>query len=189
MPLTREEKQAQATQVRETWDKADSVVLVDFTGVDVETITSLRAEFRKAGVEYKVLKNNVVKKALDGTDIVANDNFLSHLKGATAFAWSFEDPSAAAKVIVQFRKDNADKLTPKNKPEKLIIKCGLLEGEVMDRNAVENTLAKLPGKNEIRAMLLAQLMAPAQNLVAQLNAPAQRMALVLDAKIRKEEEG
>ena len=56
MPMTREDKQAQAASVRETWDKANSVVLLDFTGVDVDTITSLRAEFRKVGVEYKVVK-------------------------------------------------------------------------------------------------------------------------------------
>ena len=189
MPMTREDKQAQAASVRETWDKADSVVLLDFSGVNVEMITDLRAAFRKGGVEYRVVKNNVVKKALEGTDIVGDDQFLAHLKGPTAFAWSFEDASAAAKIIVKFREDNAATLKPKNKPEKLTIKCGLLDGEVMGSEAVENTLAKLPGKNEIRAMLLATLMAPAQNLVMQLNAPAQRMALVLDAKIRKEEEG
>jgi len=189
MPMTREDKQAQAASVRETWNKANSVVLLDFSGVDVDTITSLRAEFRKVGVEYKVVKNNVVKKALDGTAIVGNKQFLNHLKGPTAFAWSFEDASVAAKTILKFREDNAAKLSPKNLPEKLVIKCGLLDGEVMDRAAVENTLSKLPGKNEIRAMLLATMMAPAQNLVAQLNAPAQRMALVLDAKLRKEGEG
>ena len=72
MPMTREDKQAQAASVRETWNKANSVVLLDFSGVDVDTITSLRAEFRKVGVEYKVVKNNVVKKALDGTAIVGN---------------------------------------------------------------------------------------------------------------------
>ena len=188
MPATREDKAAQAAAVREKFDTADSVVLLDFRGVDVETITALRAEFRAAGVTYKVVKNNVVRKALEGSDL-ASDEFLAHLKGPTAFAWSFEDPSAAAKVVVKFRKDHADKLTPKNQPEKLIVKCGLIDGDVMDRNAVENTLAKLPGKNEIRAMLLAQLMAPAQSLVAQLNAPAQRMVLVLDAKKRKDEEG
>ena len=189
MPMTREDKQAQAASVREPWDKANPVVLLDFPGVDVDTITSLRAEFRKVGVEYKVVKNNVVKKALDGTAIVGNKQFLNHLKGPTAFAWSFEDASVAAKTILKFREDNAAKLSPKNLPEKLVIKCGLLDGEVMDRAAVENTLSKLPGKNEIRAMLLATMMAPAQNLVAQLNAPAQRMALVLDAKLRKEGEG
>ena len=89
MPMTREARQSQAASVRETWDKADWVVLLDFSGVNVEMITDLRAAFRKGGVEYRVVKNNVLKKALEGTDIVGVDQFLAHLKGPTAFATSF----------------------------------------------------------------------------------------------------
>jgi len=89
-------------------------------------------------------------------------------------------------VIKSFRKEHSDLLTPKDKPEKLVVKCGLLEGQVLDATRVEKELATLPGKDEIRASLLAQLMAPMQNLVAQINAPGQNLALVLDAKRRQE---
>ncbi len=186
MGLTRGDKSAQAEAVRQSFDSATATVLVDFRGVNVELITNLRARFRDAGVEYKVVKNNVVRKALEGSDLADNDEFTANLVGPTAIAWSFEDPSAAAKVIKSFRKEFADELQPKDRPEKLLVKCGLLDGQVLDAKRVEKELASLPGKDEIRASLLAQLMAPMQNLVAQLNAPAQNLALVLDAKRRKE---
>ena len=186
MSLTREEKAAQVDAVRESLSNASATVLVDFRGVNVELITSLRARFREAGVEYRVVKNNVLRKAIEGSELADNDEFTANLIGPTAVAWSFEDPSAAAKVIKNFRKEHADVLTPKNLPEKLVVKCGLLEGQVLDAKRVEKELATLPGKDEIRASLLAQLMAPMQNLVAQLNAPAQNLALVLDAKRRQD---
>ncbi|MDH3726801.1 MAG: 50S ribosomal protein L10 [Myxococcales bacterium] len=186
MGLTREEKAAQVDSVRQSLDNATATVLVDFRGVNVEMITNLRARFREAGVEYKVVKNNVVRKALEGSDLANNEELAANLIGPTAIAWSFEDPSVAAKVIKSFRKEFADALQPKDKPGKLLVKCGLLEGQVLDANRVEKELATLPSKDEIRASLLAQLMAPMQNLVAQINAPAQNLALVLDAYRRKE---
>ena len=186
MSLTREDKAAQAVSVRESFDAASATVLVDFRGVNVEMITDLRARFRNAGVEYKVVKNNVIRKALEGSELADNTEFGAHLAGPTAIAWSFEDPSAAAKVIKNFRKEFNDVLQPKDGDEKLLVKCGLLEGQVLDAKRVEKELASLPGKDEIRASLLAQLMAPMQNLVGQINAPAQNLALVLDAYRRKE---
>ena len=104
------------------------------------------------------------------------------LKGMTAVAWSFEDPSAAAKIIKKFRKED-------EKNEELEVKAGLLDGEVLSASRVENELATLPGKDELRAMLLAQMMAPAQSLVRQLQAPAQNLSYVFDAIRRKQEEG
>ncbi|MGB5349518.1 MAG: 50S ribosomal protein L10 [Polyangiales bacterium] len=186
MRLTREDKAAQAVSVRESFATATATVLVDFRGVNVELITDLRARFRDAGVEYKVVKNNVVRKALEGSELADNDEFSAHLAGPTAIAWSFEDPSAAAKVIKNFRKEHTDILRPKDGNEKLVVKCGLLDGQVLDAQRVEKELASLPGKDEIRASLLAQLMAPMQNLVGQINAPAQNLALVLDAYRRKQ---
>jgi large subunit ribosomal protein L10 len=186
MSLTRQDKAAQAASVRESFENATATVLVDFRGVNVEMITNLRARFREAGVEYKVVKNNVIRKALEGSDLANNEEFTASLAGPTAIAWSFEDPSAAAKVIKNFRKEFTDVLQPKEGDPKLLVKCGLLEGQVLDAKRVEKELATLPSKDEIRASLLAQLMAPMQNLVGQINAPAQNPALVLDAYRRKE---
>ena len=93
---------------------AFSVLMVAFstavTGL-TETylrITALRAKFREKGVEYKVVKNTLVVKALEGTDLGKNEELAGHLKGMTGIAWSYEDPSAAAKVIKAFRKGDVE---------------------------------------------------------------------------------
>ena len=183
--MLRAEKKVEIDGLRDRFDRMISAVFVDYKGLNVEDVTLLRDKLRAAGVEYKVVKNNVVRKALEGSELADNDEFTAHLAGPTAIAWSFEDPSAAAKVIKTFRKDFTDVLEPKDGDEKLVVKCGLLEGQVLDAKRVEKELAMLPGKDEIRASLLAQLMAPMQNLVGQINAPAQNLALVLDAKRRQ----
>ncbi len=187
MPMNQEEKQAQIDSIRDRFQNAVSTVLLDYRGVDVETITELRTRFRKIGVEYKVVKNNLVRKAIAGTDLEGDDSFEKHLTGMTGIAWSFEDPSQAAKVIKKFREEKKEILVKKDQPEKLLPKCALIDGVVMAGDRVETALASMPGKDEIRAQLLATMMAPAQNLVAQLAAPSARMALVLEAYRRQQQ--
>src|SRR5687768_17299947 len=167
------EKQQEVAAIRDQFEKATTAVFLDFRGVNVEQITNLRSEFRKAGVEYKVVKNTLVKIALKGTAYESNE-VNAQLKGQTGIAWSFEDPSAAAKVIKSFRAAN-------DANQKLNVKCGVVDAKVMPGPQVESVLASMPGKNELRAMLLATLQAPAQNLVRLLQAPGQNLALVLDA--------
>lgn len=166
--------------VRDRFSRAISAVLLDFRGIDVLTISSLRDKFREKGVEYRVVKNNLVVKALAGTALEGKLD--EHLKGPTGIAWSFEDPSAAAKIVRDFRKAG-------DTHEKLGVKCGLLEETVFEGERVESEMAAIPGKDEIRAQLLAQLMAPAQQLVMQLGAPAQNLAYALEAYRKQQEEG
>lgn len=177
----REQKAATIAEVKDRFERATAVVLVDFSGVDVPAITDLRARFRAAQVEYKVVKNRLIKQALKGTALEANEQLNASLVGMTGVAWSYEDPSAAAKIIKNFRKETEDH-------EKFEVKAGLLDDQVLDAKQVETQLASLPGKDELRAQLLAQMMAPAQNLVRQLIAPAQNLIYVLDARRRQLEE-
>lgn len=174
-------KQEEVTSIRDRFEKATTAVFLDFRGVNVEQLTNLRSEFRKAGVEYRVVKNTLVKIALKGTAFESSE-ISSQLKGQTGIAWSFEDPSAAAKVIKTFRSAN-------DANQKLGIKCGVVDAKVMPGPQVESVLATMPGKNELRAMLLATLQAPAQNLVRLLQAPSQNLAYLLDAQRRKLEGG
>jgi large subunit ribosomal protein L10 len=174
-------KQEQIEFIKDRFARATAAVLVDFRGLNVARTTQLRNAFRKAGVEYKVLKNTLIEKAVAGTKL-DDAKFLDNLVGQTGIAWSFEDPSAAAKVLRDFRKDEAV-------AAKIAIKCGVVENLVMEGARVETELASMPGKDEIRAMLLAQLLAPAQSLVRQLAAPGQNFAYVLDAHRRQLEEG
>ena len=182
MPMNRQEKQDVADGLRERFDRAIAAVLVTFDGLTVEAVTDLRNKCREAGVEYRVVKNNVVRKALEGTPLGEIAELDVALKGPTAIAWSYEDPSSAAKIIKEFRKD--DKVA-----EHITVKCGLLENEYVEASRVETELASLPGKNEIRSMLLAQLLAPAESLVRQLNAPGQNLAYALSARERQLEAG
>ena len=180
-PSAAQKKQDEVAMIRQHFDKATTAVFLDFGGVNVEQITNLRTEFRKAGVEYKVVKNTLVKIALKGTPYESKE-VDAQLKGQTGIAWSFEDPSAAAKVIKTFRGAN-------DANQKLNVKCGVVDAKVMPGAQVESVLATMPGKNELRAMLLATLQAPAQNLVRLLQAPAQNLTLALDAYRRKQEGG
>jgi large subunit ribosomal protein L10 len=173
--MERAQKDELVRELRTRFDRMTSAVFLDFTGMTVEEVTKLRDTFRARGVEYKVVKNTLVQKALADKPWVSRlDDVLA---GMTGVAWSFEEPSAAARVLKDFCKEN----------EKLKIKAGLLEGEVLNGKAVEEQLATLPNKDEARARLLATLMAPLQHFVMLLNAPAQNFVGVLAARQRKEE--
>lgn len=168
--MERPQKDAVIKTVKDRFARMSSAVFLDFKGMNVEAVTKLRDEFRKSGVEYRVVKNTLVHHAIK--EHAWAKSLDKSLAGMTGIAWSYEDPSAAAKVIKAFRKDN----------EKLKVKAGLIEGQVLSPDAVESQLATMPGKNELRATLLATLQAPAQQLLQQLNAPAQNFVYLLKAK-------
>src|SRR3954468_3715352 len=159
--MERAEKETIVGSIKEKFDRMSSAVFLDFKGLNVATVSKLRDEFRKSGVEYRVVKNTLVKHAIKQHPWAKNLD--RSLVGMTGVAWCYEDPSAAAKVVKAFRKDH----------DKLKIKAGLIEGQVLDSAAVESQLATMPGKNELRSMLLATLQAPAQQFLQQLNAPLQ----------------
>jgi large subunit ribosomal protein L10 len=150
-----------------------SAVFVDYAGMTVAEITRLRQEFSKVGVDYRVVKNSLVHRAVE--DRPYAESIVPMLKGMTGIAWSYEEPGIAAKVIKAFAKDC----------QKLKVKGGIVEADVLSAANVENVLATMPGKNELRSMLLATFMAPMQSLVRQLNAPRQNFAYLLDARRRQ----
>ena len=167
--MERAEKQTHIDFVKERMSRMTSAVLTDFRGLTVGEVTSLRDEFRKIGVEYKVVKNTLIKLAIRGTEL---EPLTKYLVGPTGIAWSYEDPAAGAKVVKAFRKTN----------EKLQVKCGVIEGQIVSPQHVEDVLATMPGKQELRATLLATLQAPAVDLVRLLQAPVQNFAYLLQNK-------
>ena len=177
----REEKAKAVQEVKRLMDEATSYVFLGFKGMDVITVTDLRSKFRKAGVTYRVVKNKLIQQALKGTSLEGNAQLQKVLAGETGIAFSFEDPSTAAKVVRDFRKEG-------DKQEKLEVKAAVLDAAVMGGAQVEAQLATMPGKDELRAMLLATLQAPLQQLVQQLNAPAQNLVYVLEARRKQLEE-
>ncbi len=168
--MLRTDKETSIAEIKSAFERASSSVFVDYKGMTVAEVSKLRNLCREKGVQYKVLKNTLVKQALGSAPYAAK--LTANLKGMTAVAWSFEEPSAAARILKDYAKEN----------EKLKIKAGLLEGQVLDGKAVENQLATLPSKDEARSMLLATFMAPAQQFVMLLNAPASSFVRVLQAK-------
>ncbi len=174
--MDRSQKEAVVGSIKATFDRMSSAVFLDFKGLNVAVVSKLRDEFRKSGVEYKVVKNTLVKHALKQHAWAKNLD--KSLVGMTGVAFSFEDPSAAAKVVKAFRKDPAH--------DKLKVKAGLIDGQVIPGDAVETQLATMPGKNELRAMLLATLQAPLTSFLQLLNAPAQNFVYLLKAKEEKE---
>ena len=172
MAVTRADKTAELEQLQAAFKGSDSAILVDYRGLNVPQVTELRRQLRSAKASYKVVKNTLVRHVLK--DAPFKGKLDDALVGMTGIAWSYEDPSAAAKVVKAFRKEPAG--------EKLQIKAGLIEGSVLDAKGVEDQLATMPGKNELRASLLATLQAPLQSFVALLAAPAQNFAYLLSAK-------
>jgi large subunit ribosomal protein L10 len=170
----RPEKIQAVEDIKGHFDKGSAAVFLDYSGMTVAEVSNLRSQFRAQGVTYKVLKNSLVRRALGDAPYVAQ--LKPVLKGMTAVAFSGEEPGAAARVVKAFVKDN----------EKLKIKAGLLDGQVLDAKTVENQLATLPSKDEARAMLLATFMAPAQRFVMLLNTPAGNFVRLLEAKKAKD---
>ena len=139
-------KQAVIAEISEKLAKASSVVLVDYIGMTVAESTELRNQFRAAGVDFKVYKNTLIKLALKEQGIEGLDE---HLNGSTAVAFSYDDPTAAAKVITKFI----------NKVKKTSIKVGILDKEVLSAAQVE-ALADIPTREVLLAMLLGVMNGP-----------------------------
>jgi large subunit ribosomal protein L10 len=169
--MNRDEKAQQIAELKEKLQKSAAIVLADYRGLTVPAVTALREEFRKQQCEYKIYKNTLVKLAIKGTPM---EKMGKYLEGPTALIYSWDSPSAAAKIARDFAKGN----------EKFKVKGGYLEGNVLDDKATLAS-ADMPGKDELRATLLATLVAPATNLVRTLNAGAQNFAFVIDARKRQ----
>jgi len=172
----RDLKQQTIVEIKDRFQRAGSVILVEYRGINVEDVTNLRRQFRAADVEYVVLKNTLVKRALGELNI---DGLDSLLEGPSAFAFSYKDPVAPAKVIKDF--------IDKTKNEHIKVKGGLVDGQVIDVKGVQ-ALANLPPREVLIAQLMGSLNAPATNLVGVLSATLRSLVYAIDA-IRKQKEG
>jgi large subunit ribosomal protein L10 len=150
-------KEAVVNEVKEKLSKANSVILVDYKGINVEDVTELRKRFREAGVDYKVYKNTLFKRAAAELGIEA---LREHLQGTVAVAFGVNDTVAPAKTLNQFAKDKPK--TP------LAIKAGYVEGKLMDAEGVKK-LGDLPSREVLIAMVLGGLQGSIRNLAYMLN--------------------
>ena len=152
-------KKAQlVTEVAEQFKNASSVVVVDYLGITVEEATNLRAELRKAGVQFAVVKNSILSRAAKEAGLEGMDDIF---KGPSAVAFSNDDVVAPAKILADFAK----------KVEALEIKAGVVEGKVSSKEEIE-ALAKLPNREGLLSMLLSVLQAPVRNTALAFKAVA-----------------
>ena len=151
----------------------DNYVLLDYRGLKVKELTSLRQKLREYDVRFQVVKNNYLKIALEQESKAYQDTLL---KGPTAIALMKEDVNEAVKVMVDFPQDKAP----------LEIKGGVIEDQLFDRERLL-AFSKLPGKNQLIAQLMATLNAPAQQTAGLLNASVAQLLYALRAIQEKQE--
>ena len=171
MSLSRQEKAAKIEEVSALVAKAGSIVVAEYRGLDVEAVTKLRKQARGEGVQLRVLKNTLARRAMNGTSYAG---LTGKLVGPLVYGFS-ADPVGASRVISKFAKDN----------DKLVVKAGALPNYVMDAAGIK-ALATMPSREELLATLMATMQAPIAQFVRTLNEVPSRfvrtVAAVRDAK-------
>lgn len=154
MGLNRQDKAAVIEEVKELVSGASAMVIAEYRGLTVEAVTKLRANARKQGVQLRVAKNTLVRRAVEGSPFAGlSDQFV----GPLVYGFS-SDPVAVAKVIAQFAKDN----------EKLVIKAGAMGEQILDVPAIQQ-LATMPSREELLAKLMATMNEPIAKFVRTVN--------------------
>ncbi|MGI6004260.1 MAG: 50S ribosomal protein L10 [Christensenellales bacterium] len=153
--------------IADKFQRAKCAVLMDYRGLTVQQANDLRTKCREAGVEYKVLKNRMIKLAMQNIGIDALD---AYLEGPTSVAFSYDDVVAPAKIMADYIKS----------ANVMQIKAGVLGTDVLDAQAVD-ALAKLPSKEMLVGKLLGTMSAPLTKLVGVLNNPARGLVVALKA--------
>mgnify|MGYP001574684355 CR=1 FL=1 len=169
--MERAQKEQVLGEIKESFAGVSAIILADYRGMDVPTVTAIRDVFRKAGCQYRVLKNSLVKIAIKGSKL---EPMTELLVGQTAVIWSNDSPQAPAKLALQCQKEH---------PAKFQIKGGYFDGQALDQSGVER-LSKLPGKPELQASLLMTFLAGPQDFVRTIIAGPQNFMYVLDARRR-----
>ena len=161
MSANLEAKKQVVESIKAKISDSKSVVLVNYKGLTVAEVTELRNEFRKANVEYKVLKNTLVRRAFNELGV---DSFDADLNGTTAVAFG-SDETGASKIVI----DNAKKYD-----NKLVAKSAYVNGEYVDKKGVE-ALASIPSKDALYSMLAGTLSGFVRGLAVALNRVAEKM--------------
>jgi large subunit ribosomal protein L10 len=169
--LNRQQKAAKIEEVSALVAEAQSIVVAEYRGLNVDSVTKLRKEARSQGVQLRVLKNTLARRAVNDTPF---SGLADRLVGPLVYGFS-SDPVAAAKVLSTFAKSN----------DKLVVRAGAMPNVVMDEAGVK-ALATLPSREELLAKLMATMQAPIGQFVRTLNEVPARfvrtLAAVRDAK-------
>jgi large subunit ribosomal protein L10 len=170
--VDRAEKSELVATLKEVFSTSAVVVVAHYAGLTVSQMQTLRRQAKQSGASVKVAKNRLAKIALEGTDVAA---IAPLMKGPTVITFS-GDPIAAPKVAVDFAKGN----------EKFVILGGSMGTTALNPDGVK-ALASLPSLDELRAMLIGLIQAPATKIAQVVNAPAAKVARVVQAYASKSE--
>lgn len=162
-------------QTKEKFEQATGVFLTEYRGLTVQDMQALRASLREKGGELKVIKNTLFRKALGETADALTEELGS---GPTAFAFVYENETDCAKILVDYTKTN----------KAFVVKGGLLNGKIMDAQAVEN-FSKLPPRDQLIAMVIGAVAAPLSTLVGTVEAIYAQPIRVIGAVADKVAEG
>ena len=165
--LNLEDKKSIVAEVSTIAASAHSAVAAEYRGLSVDEMTELRVKARNEGVYLRVVKNTLVKRAVDGTDF---ECMKDSLVGPLIMAFSQEDPGAAARLVKDFSKDH----------DKLIAKIISVGGEVLPVEQIER-LAKLPNREQALSLLMAVMKAPIEKFVRTLNEPHAKLVRTVAA--------
>ncbi len=166
----RQEKVEEIERLKTILSEAAGVFLTDFRGIDVAKMNALRLRFREAGVEYTVVKNNLLKRAADGIGL---EGWIADLEGPTALAVGMQDPVAPARVIKEFQDDHT------READLLAFKGGLLRGEAIKVD-IYMRLAAMPDRDVLIAKILYMLAYPTRGLVTALSDVSRRLVYALN---------
>lgn len=156
MPRTLEEKQEIAEELNRLLDEAGAVYLTDFRGLDVEAMSDLRSRLRDEGIGYRVAKNTLMSRALEGLDFPPEVE--DHLEGPTGLVLGGRDPVMPAKIVTEFAEEHDDRP---------VLKVGVVDRETMGREDLQR-LAELPPREEMLASIVGSLTSPVAGIVGVL---------------------
>jgi len=169
--MDRAQKQAQIGMLKDVFETAGAVVVTHNLGLTVAEMTDLRLRLRKEGASFKIVKNTLVQKAIEGGDSGGISDLFT---GPVGIAYA-NDPVSAAKITTQFAKEN----------DKLQVVGGVMGTVVLDQKGV-SSLATLPSLDQLRGKLVGLLQAPATRIAGVLQAPAGAVARVIGAHAAKD---
>ena len=145
------QKQAIIDEISDRMERASSVVVIDYIGISVDQANSMRNKLRDAGVDYKVYKNTLVKRAIEGK---ASADLAEKLDGPSAFAFGYEDATAPARVLDQVIKEF----------KKMEFKAGIVEGVLYDADGIKQ-IAQIPSREVLIGRFLGSIQSPVSKLV------------------------
>jgi large subunit ribosomal protein L10 len=165
--VNRTEKQDVVDSIRDQFDRANFTIVAGYQGLNAGQLSSLRAGLRGVDGGFRVVKNTLAKRALDGHTA---EGLKDHFQGAVGVVFAWGDPAAAAKVVKEFNKE----------AKAFEVSAGFIEGEVLDAGGVKQ-IADLPSRDELLAKLVGSINSPIYGIVNVLAGPLRNLVYTLSA--------